>query len=473
MVSEVKPLITKMNKLSRLDALRRLTVLGTPHEKGFDNLTKLAAEIFHAPVVLLTLLDGNRVWVKSCYGIPLQEIPAEAAFYTQIIENSDCLVVPDTALDERFQAFGLAGRQKEFRFYAGAAIQTTEGHPIGALCILDFHPHSFWSEDEYATLKVLASFAADELELRCLRYREEERNRDEGIETEVAGSSHQSLLTLQMREETLKRLHLEAELRYAIEHRHLVLHYQPEVDLASKEVIGFEALIRWEHPQHGLIPPNEFIPIAEESGLILPLGEWGLREACRQICEWRSLAKDDVELRVSVNLSAKQFSSPDLPKQVSTVLAETGLTGTDLRLEVTESCLMSDSEAALVMLTELRELGVGLQMDDFGTGYSSLNYLHRFPFDTLKIDRSFIQDICESKHSWQIVRSIIDLARSLKLNVVAEGIETESQLKSLRKLGCRFGQGFLFAKPLPPAAITSLLQKPPVPDAPFYFQHGI
>lgn len=464
-----KPSRATHTKNVEQDAFRKLTVLDTLPERGFDNLTKLAADVFQTPVALLALLDENRVWVKSCHGVPLQEIPAEAAFCTHIVETGDCLVIPDATTDERSQSLSFIGRKRGFHFYAGTAIHTTEGHAIGALCILDHHARPTWSEKDQTTLKTLASLATDQLELRCLRYREEERTKAARGEEFVTDSFSQGSPAMQTREETLRRLHLEAELRYAIEHQHLVLHYQPEVDLASKEVVGFEALIRWQHPQHGLIPPNEFIPVAEESGLILPLGEWGLREACRQICEWRDLSSDDVELRVSVNLSAKQFSSPDLPKQVSKALSETGLTGTDLRLEVTESCLMPNAEAALTMLTELRELGVGLQMDDFGTGYSSLNYLHRFPFDTLKIDRSFVQDICESKHSWQIVRSILELARSLKLNVVAEGIETENQLKSLQKLGCRFGQGYLFAKPLAASTITSLLQAPPAPDSRFLF----
>lgn len=469
MTSEAKRLTTNAGIKLRQDTLQRMTVLDTPPEKGFDNLTRLAAEIFHAPVALLALLDENRVWVKSCYGVALQEIPAETAFCTYIVETGEGLVVLDGSKDERLKSLGFAEKEQGFLFYAGAAIYTAEGQPIGALCILDHAPRSVWSPDDHLLLKTLAALATDQMELRCLRYREQERLKREAGKTAEFGDASSLTPSLHTREETLRRLHLEAELRYAIEHQHLVLHYQPEVDLHSKEVVGFEALIRWEHPEHGLIPPTEFIPFAEESGLILPLGEWGLKEACRQINEWRKLSSDKVNLRVSVNLSAKQFSAPDLPKQISSALKEAGLTGHDLRLEVTESCLMPNSEAALVMLEELRELGVGLQMDDFGTGYSSLNYLHRFPFDTLKIDRSFVQDLCESSHSWQIVRSIIDLARSLKLNVVAEGIETMPQLTCLQRLGCRFGQGYLFAKPLRASAITSLLQTPHTTDRQFFF----
>lgn len=458
---------------ARLEALKRLTVLDTPPERCFDDITKIAAEVFSVPVALLTLVDENRVWVKSCFGIQLQEIPHEAAFCTKTIEGKECLIVPDATLDERFKSLPWITREDGFRFYAGAAIHTIDGQAVGALCILDREVRPALSLVQQEHLKALASLAADELELRFLRYREEARRKSPALANAATDPIQQNALTIQMREATLHNLHMEAELRYAIEHQHLVLHYQPEVDLHSKEVVGFEALIRWAHPQKGLIPPSDFIPLAEDSGLILPLGEWGLKEACRQIQEWRSLSKEEVELRVSVNLSARQFSSPDLPKQVSGVLKETGLSGLDLRLEVTESCLMPNAERALEMLTELRDLGIGLQMDDFGTGYSSLNYLHRYPFDTLKIDRSFVKDICSSKHSWQIVRSIVELARSLKLNVVAEGIETENQLKTLKKLGCRFGQGYLFAKPLTASTITSLLQMPSSAESRFYFQNGM
>ena len=261
-----------------------------------------------------------------------------------------------------------------------------------------------------------------------------------------------------MRERALARLQMEADLEEAIRTRQLVLHYQPEIDLATQKIVGFEALVRWRHPQRGLISPGEFIPLAEETGLILPLGDWGLTEACRQVAAWKALSTGQMHaLRVSVNLSARQFGRPGLAAHVAEVLANTAVSADDLRLEVTESSLMSNADAALETMQDLQTLGVGLHMDDFGTGYSSLNHLHRYPFDTLKIDRSFIRGIAEEKDSWEIVGTILDLARSLEMDVVAEGIETVEQVERLKSLGCRLGQGYYFARPMDPESVSAML----------------
>jgi diguanylate cyclase (GGDEF)-like protein/PAS domain S-box-containing protein len=273
-----------------------------------------------------------------------------------------------------------------------------------------------------------------------------------------------------MRERALARMQMETDLEHAIRTGQLVLHYQPEIDLATRRIIGFEALVRWPHPERGMVMPGEFIPLAEETGLIHPLGEWGLAEACRQITAWRDqvsrqriasgtahAASPAVDLRVSVNLSAKQFGRPDLVERIAGILSATSLSASDLRLEVTESSLMSHEDTAQATMQGLQQLGVGLHMDDFGTGYSSLNHLHRYPFDTLKIDRSFVQEIVSDKSSSEIVRTILDLARSLNMEVVAEGIETEEQASQLQSLGCRLGQGYYFAHPLAPDAVSAML----------------
>jgi diguanylate cyclase (GGDEF)-like protein len=261
-----------------------------------------------------------------------------------------------------------------------------------------------------------------------------------------------------MRERAKARLKMEADLEQAIRSGELVLHYQPEIDLATRTIAGFEALVRWHHPERGMISPGEFIPLAEESGLILPLADWGLTEACRQMSAWReSLPKGGQPLRVSVNLSARQFGRPGLAEHIAEVLAKTSLSADNLRLEVTESSLMSNPETALETMEDLKTLGVGLHMDDFGTGYSSLNHLHRYPFDTLKIDRSFIQGIAEEQDSIEIVGTILDLARSLEMDVVAEGIETAEQAERLKSLGCRLGQGYYFSRPMDAAAIGAML----------------
>ena len=261
-----------------------------------------------------------------------------------------------------------------------------------------------------------------------------------------------------MRERAMARLKMEADLEQAIRAGELVLHYQPEIDLATHTVAGFEALVRWRHPERGMIAPGEFIPLAEETGLILPLGDWGLTEACRQMAAWKALpGAEQHALKVSVNLSARQFGRPGLAAHVAEVLAETAIAAEDLRLEVTESSLMSNPESALETMQDLKALGVGLHMDDFGTGYSSLNHLHRYPFDTLKIDRSFIQGIADEEESVEIVGTILDLARSLEMDVVAEGIETVEQVERLRSLGCRLGQGYYFARPMNAEAVSAML----------------
>lgn len=262
-----------------------------------------------------------------------------------------------------------------------------------------------------------------------------------------------------MRERALEKLEMEADLERAIREGELTMFYQPEVDLRTNRIIGFEALVRWRHARKGLLPPAEFIPLAEETGLILPLGDWGLVEACRQLVEWRSTGKPAMQgTRVSVNLSARQFERPDLVERVEQVLRETHLDAASLRLEVTESSLMPDAPSTLKTMRQLGQLGVGLHMDDFGMGYSSLHYLQRFPFDTLKIDRSFVQGIATDPDSRRIVQSVLELARSLGVNVVAEGIEDTAQLAELKSLGCPCGQGYLFARPMEPAAVHALVE---------------
>ncbi|HEY9699006.1 MAG TPA: EAL domain-containing protein [Trichocoleus sp.] len=257
----------------------------------------------------------------------------------------------------------------------------------------------------------------------------------------------------------LALLQLETDLRRAIERQELRLHYQPIIALRTLQVIGFEALIRWQHPQRGIIYPNEFISLAEETGLIMPMSEWCLREACHQMKAWET--KFSQPLTVSVNLSSKQFT-PQITVQVQQILKETGLAPQRLKLEITESLLMENAESAIDTLSELRELGIQLAIDDFGTGYSSLSYLHRFPIDTLKIDRSFINKIDVDGEQLAIVRTIITLAWNLGMEVVAEGVETTKQLSQLRSLHCEYAQGYLFAKPLAESSVEQLIYAKPV-----------
>ncbi len=260
------------------------------------------------------------------------------------------------------------------------------------------------------------------------------------------GKSRYEMFDTKMRDQALARLGLERELRQALSRHEFVVQYQPIVSLKTSRLIGFEALVRWNHPQRGLIGPNEFIALAEETGLIVPIGWWVLEESCRKMADWRARFSVDFPLVISVNLSSKQFIQAGLVEQVEQTLREVGLEPRYLKLEITESVIMNDPAAASAMLCRLRDLGVRISIDDFGTGYSSLSYLQRFPIDTLKIDRSFVRDLGAAKVDSEIIRSIISLAQALDMDVVAEGVETTMQRDFLENLGCEHGQGYYFSR---------------------------
>ncbi len=260
----------------------------------------------------------------------------------------------------------------------------------------------------------------------------------------------------------LARVDLEADLRNALETGELLLHYQPIVDLRTDRVVSLEALLRWQHPARGLVPPMAFIPLAEETGLILPLGRWVLETACRQAAEWRTRFPE-VPLNVSVNLSARQFDQPDLVDHIQRVLAETGMAPGGLELEITESVVMDETEAGTLALRALREMGVRLVLDDFGTGYSSLSYLRNLPLDGIKLDRSFVTGLGVNDSNLPIVQAVVSLAHGLGIEVVAEGIETVEEAAALRDLGCDRGQGYVYSRPLPVAEVTRLLGGGPSP----------
>lgn len=249
-----------------------------------------------------------------------------------------------------------------------------------------------------------------------------------------------------MEERSLERILLENELRKAIEHEQFHIDYQPKMDLSTGQIIGMEALVRWNHPELGKIAPNKFIPVAEETGLIIPLGEWVLRRGCEQAKQWQ--LQGYPPLKLSVNLSTRQFYQPNLLKNIQEILKDTGLNPQWLELEVTES-VFADFDDASTILQAMRELGIHISVDDFGTGYSSFSYIKHLPVDTLKIDASFIRDIHRNKESQAIVKAILSIAETLNLNVIAEGVETKEQLAILSEDGCSQGQGYLFSKPLP------------------------
>ncbi len=271
------------------------------------------------------------------------------------------------------------------------------------------------------------------------------------------GRNNFQFYTSAMNERAMERLRIETDLRNALEREEFVLHYQPQVDLGSGRVLGMEALIRWQHPTLGTVPPARFIQLAEELGLIVPIGVWVLRTACRQSVEWQRAGLGQV--RVAVNLSPRQFYQQDLAASIQAVLDETGVEPHLLELELTESMMMNDVEHAVGILRNLKAIGVHLSIDDFGTGYSSLSYLKRFPIDLLKIDQSFVRDITIDPDDAAIVLSIISLAHSLRLKVIAEGVETEAQLAYLQRHGCDYMQGYYFSRPLPVLEAEQLLRR--------------
>ena len=271
-----------------------------------------------------------------------------------------------------------------------------------------------------------------------------------------AGRGRHQIFEATMHQRAVRLLEMETDLWRALERDELRLHYQPIISLKSGAISGFEALVRWQHPERGLVSPADFIPLAEESGLIVPIGWWVLEEACRQAKAWQNQFGP---LWMSVNLSPKQLSQTDILERVAGALQATGFDGHSLKLEITESVIMENTESASQMLRQIKELGVRFSMDDFGTGYSSLSYLHRFPLDTIKIDRSFISQMKPHARDHQIVNTIISMARGLRMNIVAEGVETLEQLQSLREMRCGYAQGFYISRPQPNEQIEELLKR--------------
>jgi EAL domain-containing protein (putative c-di-GMP-specific phosphodiesterase class I) len=283
-------------------------------------------------------------------------------------------------------------------------------------------------------------------------------------DAKAAGRGSYRLFDQPMHASAMQRLLMESELRRGIERGELRLLYQPVQSLQSGQLIEAEALVRWEHPEHGSVAPAQFIPLAEETGLIIPLGRWVLLEACRQLKQWHTQMPQLGSIAVAVNVSGRQFARGALAAEIADALAETGLDARSLKLEITETAVMSSGDPALAELNAIRDMGVEFHLDDFGTGYSSLGYLRRMPIAALKIDRSFIAALGNDRTSTSIVEAILALARALDMRVIAEGVEHRSQADFLRNLGCGFAQGYLYARPLTAEQFVRFAATMPSPD---------
>jgi diguanylate cyclase (GGDEF)-like protein len=275
------------------------------------------------------------------------------------------------------------------------------------------------------------------------------------------GRAHFEMFDRAMHAEALTRLQMENDLRHAVERQEFTLHYQPIVALDTGRVHAVEALMRWQHAERGIIPPNEFIPVAEDTGLIVPMGRWALREACAQVRSLEARNPDIAGLRLSVNLSVREFAQLDLVRAVAAILQDTGLPPQQLQLEITESAIIGQQHPALQTIAELRQLGVRIHLDDFGTGYSSLSYLHRLPLDAIKIDRAFTSAMEAEERPRHVIQAILALVGAIGLDVIAEGVASSEQLAMLRRMGCPYGQGFLFSRPVPADALEELLRSDP------------
>ncbi|HUA90939.1 MAG TPA: EAL domain-containing protein [Terracidiphilus sp.] len=428
----------------RLAALASTAILDTEPEPAFDAVTRLAAEYFHADTVLLGFADESRVWMKSCWGECVRELPRQDSIFDMVLAEDGPVIVSDVANHPAFAEKRFVVRRLNPASFASVPVRSQEGMILGVLTIYGSQPRRKMVVDELRMLESLADMVASQLELRRLRKCLQER----GPQPVPISSGKPRYWPAG------------SELRAALEQRQFVLHYQPEIELATRRIVGLEALIRWHHPERGLIAPAEFIPMAEESGMILPIGDWVLSETCEQIQSWNRQRSGVDGLRVCVNLSAPQFSREGLADHVEALMMRSGISSRQLGLEMTESSLISDAPTAMSVLGNLRRLGVSLLMDDFGTGYSSLNHLQSFPFDALKIDRSFVNRMTQGEQPLQIVRTIVELARVMGMDVVAEGIETKEQHNLLREMGCRYGQGYLYAKPMTAETVTHLLRLP-------------
>src|SRR5580692_5500834 len=338
---------------ARLSALELTEILDSEPEPSYDTITRLTAEFFKADTVLLAFADESRMWIKSFWGESVRELPRKGSVFELVLAADGPVVVPDVSKHPSFAGCGLIIRRLEVGSFASAPIRSGDGKILGALTVFGCQPRREMAAEELHMLESLADLVTSQLELRKMRKTFGKSRQQNTRATDAAVGIWPS----------------KSDLRHALDNREFVLYYQPEVELSTRKIVGLEALIRWKHPERGLIPPMDFIPLAEETGLILPIGDWGLSEACNQIQAWSSQDPRISTLRVCVNLSARQFAREGLADHVETLLLQTGISSRQLGLEMTESSLIPNVNTALHVLGSLRRLGISLLMDDFGSGY--------------------------------------------------------------------------------------------------------
>ncbi len=421
----------------RLDSLRSYDILDTAPEPGYEATVKLAAQLCKAPIALISLIDERRQWFKAAYGTELKETPREISFCSDAVAGEHVLVVKDARLEPRYMANPLVTADGGLVAYAGVPLIGRDGLPLGTLCVLDRRPRRF-TPDQIEALRTLAGDVVAHLELRRV--------------DRAAGRP----LTPVFTEATDP-----ARLRRALEYGELRPQYQPIVDLRTGRTRGFEALLRWYHPVHGMLPPAVFLPAIESGRLILPVGDSVIEQSVAMLGRLVGQVPWARELEIAVNVSGAQLQQPGLAGRVFAALDRHGVSPDRFTVEVTETVSFTEGNVARVELAALRDAGVGVALDDYGVGWSALGRLLDLPLTDLKLDRSLVSGLPGDRRSRAIARSTLDLASDMGLDVICEGVETAEQRAMLVSMGAELGQGWLFGRALDEDGVAAHVSNAP------------
>jgi EAL domain-containing protein (putative c-di-GMP-specific phosphodiesterase class I) len=423
-----------LHEQDRLESLRSYDVLGTPDEPAFDALTRLAALLCAVPIAGISLVGDDRQWFKSTHGFATRDTPRDISFASDVVADGKPIVVYDATLEPRYadnpQVTGGLG----IRAYAAMPLIGRDGLPLGALCVVDVRPRHF-TKDQLEGLQLLAGQVVTQLELRRA-----DRDSGRGDGTLLGEASDP------------------VRLRRALDDGELRPHFQPMVDLRSRRTLGFEALLRWHHPQHGLLPPGVFLPAVESSGLMLPVGRRVLDLSLAMLAELRAEPGLPDLLGVAVNVSGAQLRQPGLAQVVLASLDHHAIPAGHLSVELTETAILFETSTARRELMILRDAGVHVALDDYGTGWSSLSRLLDLPLSALKLDRILVAGLPGDERCTAVARSTFALCAEMGIDVVCEGIETEEQRRSLLAMGAKYGQGWLFGRPMDRSTVLDLMR---------------